>query len=568
MNYYDIFISYRRNGGFETAKHLYDLLTRDGYQVSFDIDTLRSGNFNTELLHRIDLCTDFIVVLDKHAFNRSVDTTFNRDQDWLRIELAYALKQKKNIIPVILAGFTDFPYNLPSDIEEIRYKNGPKYDQYYFDAFYSRLTEFLISQPINRSNNFVSSNSDTSDSVLKIETDLICRILVDGKERCTAKPDTVTRILLREGSYCLRFVSIDNQADFIEDKKFRIKKNTEELYIVSLLPIRKNRETREAHEHYLMQLNDNIFKVKISDQNGKAGYVHRHTNEILLPLAYEDCYPFKFGYAWVKKNGKYELINHTGAKVTQDSYEDINLSEHRTRVKKDGKWGFIDLEGIEVIPCIYDEARDFHVTNMSNREALRYIRASVKKDGKWKFIDKLGNDISLNTYEVTHDFNCGRARVRKNGKWGFIDLEGIEVIPCIYNEASNFEFPLRKDSLVANSKYYSRYIRARVRKDGKWKFIDESGNSLSIDTYEEAYGFHYGRARVRKNGKWGFIDYSGKEVIPCVYNKATDFSNKFIISAAVKKNILGKLGYWKEIELDGTKFGKSSLFRPIGYSYK
>ena len=243
-----------------------------------------------------------------------------------------------------------------------------------------------------------------------------------------------------------------------------------------------------------MQLNDNIFKVKISDQNGKAGYVHRHTNEILLPLAYEDCYPFKFGYAWVKKNGKYELINHTGAKVTQDSYEDINLSEHRTRVKKDGKWGFIDLEGIEVIPCIYDEARDFHVTNMSNREALRYIRASVKKDGKWKFID----------------------------------LEGIEVIPCIYNEASNFEFPLRKDSLVANSKYYSRYIRARVRKDGKWKFIDESGNSLSIDTYEEAYGFHYGRARVRKNGKWGFIDYSGKEVIPCVYNKATDFSNKFI----------------------------------------
>lgn len=36
---YDIFISYRRCGGFETAKHLYDLLTKDGYRVSFDIDT-------------------------------------------------------------------------------------------------------------------------------------------------------------------------------------------------------------------------------------------------------------------------------------------------------------------------------------------------------------------------------------------------------------------------------------------------------------------------------------------------------------------------------------------------
>ncbi len=38
---FDIFISYRRDGGYETAKHLYDLLTRDGYKVSFDLDTLR-----------------------------------------------------------------------------------------------------------------------------------------------------------------------------------------------------------------------------------------------------------------------------------------------------------------------------------------------------------------------------------------------------------------------------------------------------------------------------------------------------------------------------------------------
>ena len=41
MKKYDIFISYRRVGGYETAKHLFDLLSRDGFSVSFDIDTLR-----------------------------------------------------------------------------------------------------------------------------------------------------------------------------------------------------------------------------------------------------------------------------------------------------------------------------------------------------------------------------------------------------------------------------------------------------------------------------------------------------------------------------------------------
>lgn len=49
MKNFDIFISYRRQGGYDTAKHLNDLLVRDGYRVSFDIDTLRNGDFDVQL---------------------------------------------------------------------------------------------------------------------------------------------------------------------------------------------------------------------------------------------------------------------------------------------------------------------------------------------------------------------------------------------------------------------------------------------------------------------------------------------------------------------------------------
>ena len=59
---YDVFISYRREGGYDTAKHLNDLLVRDGYNVSFDIDTLRNGDFDTQLLDRIEQCKDFILI--------------------------------------------------------------------------------------------------------------------------------------------------------------------------------------------------------------------------------------------------------------------------------------------------------------------------------------------------------------------------------------------------------------------------------------------------------------------------------------------------------------------------
>lgn len=156
MAKYDIFISYRREGGYDTAKHLYDLLTRDGYKVSFDIDTLRNGDFDKSLLNRIDECKDFILIVDAHAFDRTLDPSFNPQNDWLRQELAHALKKGKNIIPIFLNNVRGFPQNLPIDIADVSKKNGPEYNQYYFNDFYKVLKiRFLTSTKGNSIGVFV-----------------------------------------------------------------------------------------------------------------------------------------------------------------------------------------------------------------------------------------------------------------------------------------------------------------------------------------------------------------------------------------------------------------------------
>lgn len=141
---YDIFISYRREGGYDTAKHLNDLLVRDGYRVSFDIDTLRNGDFDVQLLERIEECKDFILVVDKHAFDRTLDPDFDPQKDWLRCELAHALKHNKNIIPVFLSGVSGFPDGLPADIANVTKKNGPEYNRYYFNDFYETLKKRFL----------------------------------------------------------------------------------------------------------------------------------------------------------------------------------------------------------------------------------------------------------------------------------------------------------------------------------------------------------------------------------------------------------------------------------------
>ncbi len=202
-NNYDIFISYRRDGGFETAKHLNDLLVHDGYSVSFDIDTLREGNFDETLLCRIDQCLDFILIVEKHTFDRTLDSTFDSKKDWLRTELAYALKMKKNIIPILLSGVDGFPPNLPVDIADVITKNSPEYNKYYFDEFYKKLKTFLHCVPRNTT---LSKDVATIQFLSEIDTD----IHVDGVHLLFSKAKVLTKTQLALGDHLIEYHAINS----------------------------------------------------------------------------------------------------------------------------------------------------------------------------------------------------------------------------------------------------------------------------------------------------------------------------------------------------------------------
>ena len=138
---YDIFISYRRENGEDTAKHLRDILVAKGYSVFFDTDSLQSGDFNRALLDVIENCKDFIIILSPNALDRCVN-----EKDWVRQELACALRNGKNIIPVFHRNF-HFPEELPEDINDVRWKNGIDGSIKYFDAMVHKLIKFLHSKP-------------------------------------------------------------------------------------------------------------------------------------------------------------------------------------------------------------------------------------------------------------------------------------------------------------------------------------------------------------------------------------------------------------------------------------
>ncbi len=50
----------------------------------------------------------------------------------------------------------------------------------------------------------------------------------------------------------------------------------------------------------------------------------------------------------------------------------------------------------------------------------------VQLNGKWGFINKEGKEVIPCKYDVAFEFNEGLALVQLNGKFGYIDINGTE----------------------------------------------------------------------------------------------------------------------------------------------
>lgn len=99
---YDIFISYRREGGAPYARILQLMLAQRGYRVFLDYDELKDGLFNQKIKQAIAQAPIFMIVLTKGAIDRCVNT-----DDWVAQEISEAVRLGKKIIPVNPDGSFD-----------------------------------------------------------------------------------------------------------------------------------------------------------------------------------------------------------------------------------------------------------------------------------------------------------------------------------------------------------------------------------------------------------------------------------------------------------------------------
>lgn len=128
-------------------------------------------------------------------------------------------------------------------------------------------------------------------------------------------------------------------------------------------------------------------------------------------------YCSSYGAFFAKQNGMYALYSLDGKKISDD-FEDARIFESKepAAVKKDGKWGFVSIDGkIAVNPC-YDDAGSF---------CIGYAPALIK--GKWGAVDLSGNVLIEPAFEKFDSFMPnGYALVEKDSIKEFIAVNIYE----------------------------------------------------------------------------------------------------------------------------------------------
>jgi hypothetical protein len=170
------------------------------------------------------------------------------------------------------------------------------------------------------------------------------------------------------------------------------------------------------------------------EMNGKYGFIDTNISEIIPPI-YDQACEFSEDLATVYFKGNYFFINKSGEKIISLPNVVKNFSTYKgiykgftngfAQIIRNNKVGFIQKDGTEKIPCIYDFA---------------------------------------------FDFDQGLACVEMNHKFGFINENGTLVIPCIYRS-----FAKDLSNIYYNNPEWEKNLLAVYKSNGRNEFGDLIG---------------------------------------------------------------------------------------------
>lgn len=262
---------------------------------------------------------------------------------------------------------------------------------------------------------------------------------------------------------------------------------------------KKGKEVIVCKYHWINYFNAISGLASFTDTLRRFGFINKRGKVIVEPK-YQAVYNWdkNTGLVYVNHQGKFGFMNQNGIEIIPCIYDQTNGTPEFfyngiVRMKKNGKYGILDKNGKTVVDFEYD-----YFIGHQWLEGFPKDFLGAKKGKEYVYINMKTFEVIKTSYEFAGEFQDGMATVLKDNKYGFINSSFSLIVPCFYNITRNFSegFASVKDST------------------GKWGYIAKDRNSIASCIYDKGHEFSCGRAMVLKDSLIGFIDKTGKLVIP------------------------------------------------------
>jgi hypothetical protein len=234
--------------------------------------------------------------------------------------------------------------------------------------------------------------------------------------------------------------------------------------------------------------------------NGKNTWgVVSMQNKVLIPIAYDQL-QVDSNLIGVKQNGKWGMKDVSGKEILPIEFESLTPYAQNQVIlaQKGSQYGFIDAKG----KWLFEKVKSVYTLNGCYQGMIVCI-----VNGKHGYLDMKGNEVITTKYDNAHSFNkLGLAKVGKKSTgtnaatlWGYIDKKGNEVIPVQYESIGEF---------------YNGFVYAKDRETNRYGFLNKTGKWVLNPVYLDLLSFdEYGGAWVKQtDAKWHYINKTGKDL--------------------------------------------------------
>lgn len=276
----------------------------------------------------------------------------------------------------------------------------------------------------------------------------------------------------------------------------------------------------ESIEH----LDDTLMLVKSANGFGVLSL----TGKYILPCQYSAIEPLGNQlYAVSDNRMKDAVVDSENHIVIPHQYDHIeSFTNNRFLVRSNGKYGYLDPQGQEVIPLKYSWAKPFY-------NGYAWVRKNVVS---WSIIDTKGRKLipfSNHHHYIPTDEpfsgEGGTVCVERKGMYGIMDSTGKILVPfishaptcfingiaLIFDKDDHITAYADKESTYAFSEPYSYYARQEefvlVERNNQYGILDLKKHQLVIPIIYDEIGeiSPEGIAIALRNGRWGFVDIHG-----------------------------------------------------------